>query len=57
MSTQPEPVRPAPPTPSRPRWIPWAVAAGILIVGVLIFALTRGGDDDGGGSGAPRLRP
>ena len=52
MSTQPEPVRPAPPRPARPRWIPWAVAAGIVLVGVLIFALTRGGDDGGSATSA-----
>lgn len=52
MSTQPDPVRPAPPQPSRPRWIPWAVAAAVVLVGVLIFALTSGGDDDGGGTSA-----
>jgi len=47
MSTPSEPVRPTPQRPSRPRWIPWAIAAGIVLVGVLIFALTSGGDDDG----------
>jgi hypothetical protein len=47
MSTQSEPAS----TPSRPRWIPWAVAAAIVLVGVLIFALTSGGDD--GGDKAP----
>jgi len=52
MSTQPEPARPTPPSPSRPRWIPWAVAAGIVLVGVLIFALTSGGDDSGGSGSA-----
>lgn len=38
----------------RPRWIPWAAAAAIVLVGALILLLSCGGED--GDDGAPALK-
>jgi hypothetical protein len=50
VSTDPAPPRTA---TARPRWIPWAAGAAIVLVGALILLLSCGGDDD---EGAPALK-
>lgn len=44
------------PRRGRPRWLPLAVVGAIVVVGLLVFLLTSGGDDETSGGDTPALK-